>query len=308
MLPEPEPVPEEPLTPAGLEDLPWFSESWHNLPWSPWIPFTAEKHAFRAIPVEPGVYRIRPAGNDFLMYIGETNRALYQRLNELRQSLRRPDLMPWNDPDTSAPALWAWRDAEAYEYECSAAPLDASPAGRRAMKSFLLYRYRQEFGESTPCNFGRFHPRYRRSTNKSENLRGGKLAGGQKDNPPGGAGISPLCPAENPGDTRWMGITWSGKQDLAAETAGSVSPGPGLMVLSDAATGEILYIGQSMDCRKRLLDQCRKNWEGRTVQFSYHIPETPVLLHNLRELETDLIGNFFEQNRKAPEFQFRTSH
>ena len=61
--------------------------------------------------------------------------------------------MPWNDPHTAAPSLWAWQDAEGFEYECSAAPLDASINGRRGMESYLLYRYRQERGESTLCNF-----------------------------------------------------------------------------------------------------------------------------------------------------------
>jgi predicted RNase H-like HicB family nuclease len=33
-------------------------------------------------------------------------------MNELRQTLNRSDLMPWNDPHTAAPSLWAWQDAE----------------------------------------------------------------------------------------------------------------------------------------------------------------------------------------------------
>lgn len=53
------------------------------------------------------------------------------------------------------------------------------------MEAFLLYKYRQEHGESTLCNFGRFHPRYRKSTNRKEGRRGGKLAEDQKDNPAG---------------------------------------------------------------------------------------------------------------------------
>jgi hypothetical protein len=28
--------------------------------------------------------------------------------------------MPWNDPHTATPSLWAWQDAEGFEYECSA--------------------------------------------------------------------------------------------------------------------------------------------------------------------------------------------
>ena len=67
------------------------------------------------------------------MYIGETRRTVHERINELRQTLNRSHLMPWNDPHTAAPSLWAWQDAEGYEYECSATPLDASQSGRRGM-------------------------------------------------------------------------------------------------------------------------------------------------------------------------------
>ena len=70
--------------------------------------------------------------------------------------------MPWNDPHTAAPSLWTWQDAEGFSYECSAPPLDASQSGRWGVESYLLYRYRQENGESTLGNFGRFLRKYER--------------------------------------------------------------------------------------------------------------------------------------------------
>ncbi|MFA4876462.1 MAG: hypothetical protein WC586_03540 [Methanoregula sp.] len=303
MLPTPEQ--EEPLTPAGCDDLPWFTLTWQNLPWTPWVPFSATKTEFRTVPNEPGLYRIRPAGKDFLVYISETNRTLHQRLNELRLNLKRDDLMPWNDPDTSAPMLWALRDAEGYEYECSAAPLDASSAGRRGMENFLLYRYRQETGDTPACNFGRFHPRYRRSTIKSGNLRGAKLKETDRDNPAGGPSYPPLCATGLPGEQGWMGIPWSRTSPLDAEIAGTVPAAPGLYLLFDEESGEITSIGQSMDLQKRLAAEAGKDREGVKTEFSYHIVQGPVLPHNLRELECDLLGNFFEQFKKAPALQFR---
>jgi hypothetical protein len=336
------------------EDIPYFFDNWCSLPWSPWVPFNADKHTFKEIPHEPGVYRIRPAGKDFLMYIGGTGRTLYQRLNDLRQSLRRADLMPWSDPLPEAPALWSWwvewvsaappavppeqspgneeqehgvlpEGAGPVMLECSAAPLDASASGRRGMESFLLYRYRQERGESTLCNFGRFHPRYRKSTIRREGLRGGKLAEDHQDNPAGFPSIEPLEAVGKPGDSDWMGLEWTDREPLAAENVQAVAAGAGLYLLTDAGSQEIVYIGQSADVAKRLLDHSRKTWDGRTLQFSYQIIGQSVLPHNLRELETDLIGNFFETgqvirsgqgeesagligiSRKAPEFQFKNT-
>src|SRR5512140_368841 len=101
--------PDHPFDPG---DIPYFSDTWCSLPWSPWVPFSAAKEAFRQLPHEPGLFRIRPEGRDFLLYIGEIGRSLHQRLNTLRLELRNPGLMPWSDPHTEGPALWAWQDAE----------------------------------------------------------------------------------------------------------------------------------------------------------------------------------------------------
>ncbi len=82
--------------------------NWQALSWSPWVAFDADIPTFKQIPPEPGLYRIRPLGEDFLMYIGQTGRTLRQRLNELRHNVKKEE-MPFNDPHTAAPSLWAWR-------------------------------------------------------------------------------------------------------------------------------------------------------------------------------------------------------
>jgi hypothetical protein len=56
-----------------------------------------------------------------------------------------------------------------------------------------------------------------------------------------------------------------------------------------------------------LLDHAKKSWDGKELQFSFHSVKRTVLPHQLKERENDLIGNYFEQNRKAPEYQFRNS-
>jgi hypothetical protein len=298
-----EPEPDLELSPDDTLGLPWFAEGWQNLVWSPWVPFAADREGFLAIPKAPGLYRIRPTGQPFLMYIGETGKMLHQKLAELRQTLRRKDLMPWSDPFAVAPGLWAWHNAEGYEYECSAVVLDASAPGRRGMECFLASRYRQEYGASPLCSYGRFHPRYRRSTNQKENRRGGKLAEGQKDNPAGGPSLPPLAVAGHPGDAGWMGLSWSLATPLADAPAGSVPHAPGLWILLD--NGECVLIGQSADCAARLPDLHLNYGSDRTLQYSYYIPEPSLVPHQLKEMEIDLIGNYFDHYRKVPEFQFR---
>lgn len=198
-------------------------------------------------------------------------------------------------------------DAEPVMLEVSAAPLDASVSGRKGMENFLLYRYRQEKGESPLCNFGRFHPRYRKSTTRGEGHRGGRLADDQQDNPAGFPGIAPLEPVGTPGDSDWMGLEWTEHKSLRPEQARETGDGAGLYLLVDAGTQDILYIGQSADIARRLLDLCGKDWQGHEVQFSYQIIGQKVLPHNLKELEADLLGNYYENFRKMPAFQFQKS-
>jgi hypothetical protein len=298
----PDPDQQEPEIP--LDNRTYLTPTWCSLPWTPWVPFTADKEEFRTIPKEPGLYRIRPTGKDFLMYIGETRRTLHQRLHELRHTLRRGELMPWNDPHTAAPSLWAWQDAEGFGYECSATPLDASQGGRRGMESFLLYQYRQERGESTLCNFGRFHPRYRKSTNRKENKRGGKLEEQHQDNPAGGPSVKPLSAIGTPGDRYWMELAWIGKLPLDGDTISTVPPGAGLYLLFERDSHDLVYIGQSADCAQRLRSHALKLLDEKDMLVSYFIERKPMLPHNLKEQENDLIGNYFDRYRKAPRYQF----
>lgn len=351
------PDPEQPAVP-DLEAIDHFFDNWCNLTWTEWVPFSATKQVWTRIPREPGLYRIRPVGKEYLVYIGETKRTLRERLHTLRIELAKSEQMPWSNPHTEAPALWAWQaewlaerereraretpggagdegpaaaggpfpgpgratSTEAADgqpvteealpqelslFECSAAPLDASDSGRRGMESFLLYRYRQEYGGSPLCNLGRFPARYRRSSTKNEGRRGGKLADGQKDNPAGGPSQLPLIPSGTPGEPGWMGLTWSDPAPLDADTIRNVPGGQGLYLLIDGGSREVVFIGRAENCTSQLAGQAGRAWDGRTIAFSYYLTEGHVLPHQIRELETDLTGNYYEQFRKAPEFQFR---
>jgi hypothetical protein len=175
------------------------------------------------------------------------------------------------------------------------------------MMSYLLCQYRQEHGESTLCNFGRFHPRYRRSTNRKENKRGGKLEENHLDNPAGGPSIKPLPAMGTPGERYWMGIGWIGKLPLDGESVSLVPPGAGLYLLFERDTQNLVYIGQSADCAHRLRSHAMQLLDEKDMLFSYFIEKKPLLPHNLKEQENDLIGNYFDIYRKAPRYQFGKS-
>ncbi|MCX5985111.1 MAG: hypothetical protein NTX54_01135, partial [Chloroflexi bacterium] len=138
----------------------------------------------------PGLYRIRPHGVPELSYVGQTGRDLRDRLARLARQLPSAE-MPFDDPHTAAPALWAWSRSDGFSWECSAAAVDGSRQDRMSLEASVLWRYRLETGQSTRANHGRFHPHYAKSGMRARGVRGHLLADGAT-NPNGSPGTQPL--------------------------------------------------------------------------------------------------------------------
>lgn len=84
------------------------SQNWLSFGWTEWVPFDGGD--FKLLPTAAGIYRVRIRDQDRLAYIGQTGRNLRERLSDLRRNTLVKE-MPFNDPHTAAPSLWAWRDA-----------------------------------------------------------------------------------------------------------------------------------------------------------------------------------------------------
>ena len=98
----------------------YFDINWQGLKWCNWVKFEDWKFEKKNITNNPGIYRIRPMDKDFLMYVGETGRNLRERLDYLIRNVNKEEI-PFNDPHTAAPNLWAWAKTNNYKYEVSCA-------------------------------------------------------------------------------------------------------------------------------------------------------------------------------------------
>lgn len=281
--------------------LDFLSLNWCGLEWTPWIKFSDVDDYRKTITQLPGLYRIKPVGIDKLSYLGHTGRSLRERVVGQLIKHTLSDEMPFNDPHTAAPSLWAWRDAEGMEFEFSIAPIDLPKRQREGLECYLLWKYRLEYGESTMCNHGRFHKDYEKSKNRKKGIRGGKLISGI--NPAWGESYSPLRIKGMPIDRDFMGLNWSHEKPLIIEDIIKVENLPGVYKLYDPSNETLLYFGESKNLKNRLISHSRKKWE-EIVFFSYVSFKLDIEKYKLKEIENDLIGGYYELTRDVPKYQF----
>src|SRR4051812_37491759 len=108
-----------------------FVELADSLSWSSWCPLHGCWRG-EAIPAQPGLYCIRRAGQPFLDYVGQTGTGtmtLRKRLAMLAGVYGTE--MPYNDPHTAGPALWALRLQTGEAFEVSVAPVEGPAPWRK---------------------------------------------------------------------------------------------------------------------------------------------------------------------------------
>ena len=278
---------------------PYFSKDWCGLTWTNWIKLKAGIEERKIIPKLQGVYRVRPMGENFLVYIGQTNH-LKRRTGMLALTSYKNE-MPWNDPHTAAPNLWAWRQEKGWEYEVSVAlTLELTRLSREGLECLLLWKYRLENGESTVCNHGRFNPNYTKSSDKTRGKKGRKLLLNEPRNPAWGPSHLPLNHFRTYESNDWMGLVWT--EFVGFNDSKNVPTLPGIYKIVEVKNNELLYIGETKNLKNRLKTH-KKKFSKEAFSYSKLVVEMPR--YQRLEIENDLIGQYYDTTGKAPAFQFK---
>ena len=136
--------------------------------WSQWLPLEGAGRN-KSLPREAGIYRIRRVGQTSFEYVGQTGPSvgLRQRLGMLR-GVYRP-LMPYNDPHTAGPALWALKQLKQCEYEASVSPLTVTSTPlRKGLECVAIAQHRQ--GSTLPRTRYKTHWLTRRADCQQETV------------------------------------------------------------------------------------------------------------------------------------------
>lgn len=287
-----------------------------ELTWGAWVPLHGISRN-PTIPRTPGVYRVRRTGRVDLDYVGQTGRSLRERLGALSRC--HSDTMPYRDPHTAAPALWALRHSTGCEFEASAMTTAGDPLLRLGREALEIGLHRQTHGASPTVQFGRVPVGYRASSPNNARLvaAGNRFRGGPYSGPTLAehrAGTSPvgrLTP--DPHAPSWCGHQWSPWRPLHDVSRDLTTPATGLYRIRGDADRALLYVGQGvLPARPRAhLAKISKVGHRQGVLFGSQRrlevswvagPQWPS--NHLLELENDLIAAHVLHLDYAPIAQF----
>ena len=287
-----------------MNESEFYARDWMGVEWSDWTSLDPTVGDVSTFSTDEGVYRVRHRDRKGLTYVGETGRSLRGRVRALARGVYA-DEMPYRDPHTAAPCVWAIRQEDGPELEVSVTtpPLVEDKQERKAFEDALIAVHRRETGASPTANFGRIIAGYKQSTYRSDDVRGGPLAEDETEaNAEPGVGPLPWTNYDDLLASDWMGLSWSSPISLA-DVDSSIPADDGLYrIWRDGSVPLLEYIGQSTNLRSRL--RTHRNNRDSDLLFSY----TPLMEHDARhkreEVETELIGVHWLVTEENPRDQF----
>jgi hypothetical protein len=266
----------------------------------------------RRIPAGPGLYRIRRcSGEPEVDYIGQTGTSFRGRLGQLNGVYQAE--MPYRDPHTAAPALWALRHRDGCDFEVAVIEVPGTVAERKALEVTAITLCRMDSGQSPTASFGRMPAGYTMSTGNNGRLvaAGRRHRGGPDPAAVGGAASAPVAgmPSADPASADWMSWTWSPWVPIS-ETR-RLAAGAGLYRVRSSHHTGLVYVGQG-NTAPRLRTHAAKALRAGHRQGPYFSGDLEaswvafpgLALVNLLEHENDLIAAHVLATGHAPAAQF----
>jgi len=227
----------------------WSPPAAERFGWGSWVPLVGGGRN-RSIPTGSGLYRVRVVDGP-VVYVGQTGVSLRGRVGMLAGVTA--EVMPYNDPHTAAPGLWALRHRDGCRFEVSVVPVDADRWDRCGLEALAITAHRVTVGGSPMLNFGGMPAGYRKSTGNNAAL----VAAGARHR--GGPDVTVAAPIPSvsvhgpldgpPTGAVWVGFEWSPWVPLPEATVGPAGA-VGLYRIADRDHGTLVYIGQGSISRR----------------------------------------------------------
>jgi hypothetical protein len=294
------------MTPSAAPAVPRVLQDW-----SAWRDLRGAGRD-RRIPAGPGLYRIRRSGGESgLDYVGQTGRSLRGRLGQLGGVYHAQ--MPYRDPHTAAPALWALRHRDGCDFEAAVIEVPGTAAQRKALEAVAITLYRLGSGRSPEASFGRMPAGYKISSGNNARLAaaGRRYRGGPDPAAPAGPTSVPVSgqPGADPASADWMNWTWS--PWMPVSRARGSAAGTGLYRVRSSHHGGLAYVGQGIIALRLRAHAAKALAAGHRQSPSFSgdleaswMPLPGLPLVSLLEHENDLIAAHVLATGRAPAAQF----
>jgi hypothetical protein len=279
-----------------------------EFPWSPWIDLYGAQINSQSPKVE-GVYRIRDRNTSSILYVGET-RNLRRRFSHLQTTYSAE--IPYADPHTATPALWAYLQDNETELDISFIVIQGVRAKRMTIESAYIAILRHEAGDTPMANFGQMPNGWTKSSGNSTKLveLGKRFKGHRNQDVIRTPSMPSLLDLSNsPLDHSWGNLQWSNWEEFPkALPPQSVN---GLYRISRPDAEVLSYIGQGK-IRARIKAHSSKygiDGHAQSHEFAPGFLTSWVSVQvthprQLLEMETDLIASHYISFNAGPTAQF----
>jgi hypothetical protein len=282
--------------------------------WSSWVPLGKGPVA-SDVPAAAGLYRIRTDHDDVLDYVGQTGIGtmnLRKRLAMLSGIWGGE--MPYRDPHTAAPALWAWIRSGRRDVEASVYRIEGDVQLRKAFECLAIARHRWRFEVSPRWNFGRMPADFSMSSGNNARLvaAGRRFRGAPctSSEPGHVAGVGPVSrPGDDPVGDDWGGLDWCRWTPMAQAAASA--KGSGIYRVRDGSSGSLIYVGEGVVASRLRTHLAKARQPEHRQARWFAMPgvdcswvQTQWLAHQRQEIENDLIANHVDLFGVPPAAQF----
>jgi len=279
-----------------------------ELSWSDWMSLEGA-HINSQSPKDHGVYRIRDHESGNILYVGETGN-LRRRFSHLQKTFSAE--IPYADPHTATPALWAYLRENDTTLDVSFIVIQGSRARRMSVEAAYIAILRYQVSESPLANFGQMPNGWIKSSGNSSRLEelGKRFKGYPNPNAirtpstPSILDLSNSCIGSN-----WGNLQWSKWEEFPrALPPESVT---GLYRVRRPDAEMLSYIGQGKILAriKAHSSKHEKDGHAQSQEFAPGFLTSWVsvqVIHKrqLLEMETDLIASHYIALDACPRAQF----
>lgn len=168
----------------------------------------------------PAILKICHSKLSGIHYVGHTEN-IQARAASMGYELDN-EKMPYTNPVSAAPCLWAIQQELGDEFYISYYAIDDDQPAQ-VLEDAYLALYRMTTGQTPTANFGRMFPLYSKSTDSGRGIRGEKLKEPPSSSPIGVSGLQ-IQNIDNVLSDYWLGFEWSDPKEYYPDRLRGLSP------------------------------------------------------------------------------------